>query len=52
MSCPFLDPAMLARIPPQKREEMQQMYNKMKKDESDHLKIDVKDDDMQTISSE
>lgn len=32
MSCPFLDPSMLARLPTEKREEMKEMYHKMKKD--------------------
>lgn len=44
MSCPFLDPAMLARIPPQKREEMKELYHKMKTEEVDHLKIDIKEE--------
>lgn len=44
MSCPFLDPAMLSRIPPEKQEEMKEMYHRMKKEESNHLKIDVKED--------
>ncbi len=52
MSCPFLDPTMLSRIPPQKREEMQEMYHKMKKEESQHLKIDVKEADINNITPE
>lgn len=32
MACPFLDPAMLARLPAEKREEMKEMYHKMQKD--------------------
>jgi len=52
MSCPFLDPAMLARIPPEKKEEMKEMYHRMKKEENEHLKIEVKDDDMYNISPE
>ncbi len=44
MSCPFLDPQMLARIPPEKREEMKEMYHKMKQDQEDHLKIDTNKD--------
>ncbi len=52
MSCPFMDPSMLARIPEAKREEMKEMYHRMKKEESDHLKIDVKEDDIDTISSQ
>jgi hypothetical protein len=30
MACPFLDPSMLARLPVEKREEMKEMYHKMK----------------------
>lgn len=52
MSCPFLDPSMLARIPPQKREEFKETYHRMKKEEVEHLKIDVKEDDIQDISPE
>lgn len=32
MSCPFLDPSMLSRLPADKREELKEMYHKMKKD--------------------
>jgi hypothetical protein len=46
MSCPFLDPNMLSRIPPSKREEMKELYHKMKKEESDHLKIDINEESM------
>ena len=52
MSCPFLDPEMLARIPPEKKGEMMEMYHKMKKDQNDHLKIDVKDDDIYNVTPE
>lgn len=34
MSCPFLDPSMLARLPDEKREELKQMYHKMQKDQN------------------
>ena len=51
MSCPFLDPEMLARIPEEKKEEFKEMYHKMKKEETDHLKIDVKDDDAYNVPS-
>ena len=30
MTCPFLDPSMLARLPAEKREEMKETYNRMK----------------------
>lgn len=52
MSCPFLDPQMLARIPPEKKGEMMEMYHKMKKEETDHLKIDVKDEDIYNVTTE
>ena len=53
MSCPFLDPSMLARLPPEKREEMKDMYHKMKQEQSDHLKIDIKEGDIdENISPE
>jgi hypothetical protein len=52
MSCPFLDPSMLARIPAEKREEMKEQYHKLKKEEGDHLKIDIKDEDVGVISPE
>jgi hypothetical protein len=52
MSCPFLDPTMLAKMPAEKREEMKTMYHRMKKEESDHLKIDVKEEDIENISPE
>lgn len=44
MACPFLDPSMLARLPEDKREEMKDMYHRMKKEQDQHLKIDIKDD--------
>ena len=50
MSCPFMDPEMLMRIPPEKREEMKEMYHKMKKDEDQHLKIDVKEEDIEAAA--
>ena len=43
---------MLARIPAEKREEFKEMYHRMKKEESDHLKIDVKEEDIDTITPE
>ena len=46
MACPFLDPSMLARLPAEKREEMKEMYHRMKQDQSDHLKIDIKEEDI------
>lgn len=46
MACPFLDPSMLSRLPAEKREEMKEMYHKMKKEQEDHLKIDIKDSDI------
>lgn len=52
MSCPFMDPQMLARIPPEKKEELKEMYHRMKKEEVDHLKIDVKDEEMFNITPE
>ena len=52
MACPFLDPAMLARLPAEKREEMKEMYHKMKKEEKDHLKVDVKEEDIDNMSPE
>lgn len=52
MSCPFLDPQMLARIPEEKKGQMMEMYHKMKKDQSDHLKIDVKDDEIFNVTPE
>ena len=52
MACPFLDPSMLARLPAEKREEMKEMYHRMKKEQSDHLKIDVKDDDFDNVTPE
>jgi rubrerythrin len=41
MSCPFLDPEMLKRIPEGKRAEMKEMYERMKNEEKQHLKIDT-----------
>lgn len=52
MSCPFLDPSMLARLPAEKREELKEMYHKMKKEESEHLKIDIKEDEIDNVSPE
>lgn len=52
MSCPFLDPSMLARLPAEKREEMKEMYHRMKQEQSDHLKIDIKEDEIDSISPE
>ena len=52
MSCPFLDPAMLARLPEEKKEEMKAMYHRMQKEQSDHLKIDIKDEDIDNITPE
>ncbi len=52
MACPFLDPSMLARLPPEKREEMKEMYHKMKKDQNDHLKIDIKEEDVDNVTPE
>jgi hypothetical protein len=37
---------MLARLPPERREELKDMYHKMQKEESNHLKIDIKEDDI------
>jgi len=51
-SCPFLDPSMLARLPAEKREEMKEMYHKMKMDQSDHLKIDIKEEDIDNVTPE
>lgn len=50
MACPFLDPAMLARLPAEKREEMKDMYHRMKKEENTHLKVDVKEEDIDNMS--
>ncbi len=52
MSCPFLDPETLARMPAQKREEMKEIYERMKKGEKDHLKIGIKDEDIDMMSAE
>jgi len=52
MACPFLDPSMLARLPAEKREEMKEMYHRMKKDQSDHLKIDIKEEDIDNVTPE
>jgi hypothetical protein len=52
MACPFLDPAMLARLPEAKKEEMKAMYHRMQKEQSDHLKIDIKDSDIDNMSPE
>ena len=52
MACPFLDPSMLARLPAEKREEMKEMYMKMKKEQNDHLKIDVKEEDIDNVTPE
>jgi hypothetical protein len=43
---------MLARLSPEKREEMKEMYHKMKKEQSDHLKIDIKDEDIDNVTPE
>jgi hypothetical protein len=43
---------MLARLPPEKREEMKEMYHKMKQEQSDHLKIDIKEDDIDNVTPE
>lgn len=48
MTCPFLDPNMLARLPADKREEMKDMYHRMKKD----IKIDIKEDDYDNVTPE
>ena len=32
MSCPFLDPQMLARIPEERKGELMDMYHRMKKE--------------------
>jgi len=52
MACPFLDPSMLARLPEEKREEMKAMYHKMKKDQDNHLKIDIKEEDIDNVTPE
>lgn len=52
MSCPFVDPSMLSRLPSEKREELKDMYHKMKKDQSDHLKIDINEDLLNNTSPE
>ena len=51
MACPFLDPSMLARLPAEKREEMKEMYHRMKKEQNEHLKIDIKEDEIDNVSS-
>jgi hypothetical protein len=43
---------MLARLPAEKREEMKEMYHRMKKEESTHLKVDVKEEDIDAMSPE
>ena len=50
MACPFLDPNMLARLPAEKREEMKDMYHRMKKEQD--IKIDIKEDDYDNVSPE
>jgi hypothetical protein len=53
MSCPFLDPGMLARLPAEKREELSAMYAQMKaKEEKEHLKIDIKEEDIDAVSQD
>jgi len=52
MACPFLDPSMLARLPAEKREEMKEMYHKMKQSQSDHLKIDIREEDIDNVTPE
>lgn len=49
MSCPFLDPETLARMPAEKREEMREIYARMKKEENDHLKINMKEADIDSM---
>jgi hypothetical protein len=43
---------MLARLPPEKREELKEMYHKMKQEQTDHLKIDIKEDEIDNVSPE
>ena len=52
MACPFLDPSMLARLPVEKREEMKEMYHKMKQSQNDHLKIDIREEDIDNVTPE
>ena len=52
MSCPFLDPEMLARMPAEKREEMREIYERMKQGEKNHLKVGIKDEDIDNMSPE
>lgn len=39
MACPFLDPNMLARLTPEKREEMREMYERMKKEQANKVAV-------------
>ena len=39
MQCPFSDPAALADMTPERREELQQMYHQMKKDTNSNIKV-------------
>lgn len=43
---------MLARLPAEKREEMKEMYHRMKKEQDDALKIDIKEEDIDNITPE
>jgi hypothetical protein len=52
MSCPFLDPTMLSRLPSEKREELKEMYHKMQKEQSNSLKIDINEELLDKIPPE
>lgn len=41
-----MDPTLLSRMAPEKREELKDMYHKMQKEQTNSLKIDVKPEDI------
>jgi hypothetical protein len=43
---------MLARLPEEKKEEMRAMYQRIQKEQSDHLKIDIKEEDIDNVTPE
>lgn len=47
-----MDPTMLSRMGPEKREEMKDMYHKMQTQQTQHLKFDVHEDDISNVTPE